>query len=147
MSTLFDDMDDMFKQLNAFINETTPYVNKGLKAVLHRPHNLYTIKNEAGEVTAYKIKVVTTPFKKDDVSVKVNGDILTILCGSENHVDEDEEHLVYHGISAQSWVGKLKLKGIDIKSIAASVKDGMLEITLPTMKKEKLDDTIDIAIS
>ena len=68
--------------------------NKGLSNI-HKPHNLTNVKDEAGKIVAQKLTVVTTPFKKDDVKVKIVDDVLTVTCGTENVKDEENEEVIY----------------------------------------------------
>ena len=62
----------------------------GLRKLISRPHNLINVKDNDGNVIAQKLEVVTTPFAKGDVKVGVNGNVLTITCGSKKEVGKDE---------------------------------------------------------
>jgi HSP20 family molecular chaperone IbpA len=121
--------------------------NKGLSNI-RRPHNLTNVKDSDGNIIAQKLTVVTTPFKKDDVSIKLVDDILTVECGTKNIEDAEYEETVYRGISSQSYKFSLKLgEGIDKKKITAENKDGMLTINLPMIVvEEKKPEEIEIAI-
>lgn len=121
--------------------------NRGLSNV-PRPHNLTNVIDKDGNVTAQKLTVVTTPFKKEDVKVKIVDDTLTVKCGVENAVDSDGEQVVYRGISSQSYEFSLKLgESIDKSMIAAVNKDGMLTITLPMfVAEEKKPEEIEVRI-
>lgn len=110
----------------------------GLKSVIKRPHSLINVKDEDGNVTAQRLEIVTTPFKKDDVKVSVLDDTLSVECGSENQTLGENEEIVYRGISAQSYSFSLRLApNVDQSGITAENKDGVLKITLPIIKKEK----------
>lgn len=119
--------------------------HNGLRNV-KRPHNLAYVKDEDGNVVAQKFTVVTTPFSKEDVKVKVVGNTLSVECGSENKIDEDCENIIYRGISSQSWTSALQLApSVDKAAITAENRDGMLTITLPLKKaEEKKPDQIEI---
>jgi len=106
--------------------------NNGLRQIIKRPHNLYSIKDDKGNVIKNKLEVVTTPFKKSDVNVSILDGVLTVECGPSNHVDEDAESMVWHGISSQSYKFSLKLsERIDQNKIEAKVEDGILTIDMP----------------
>lgn len=122
--------------------------NHGLRNI-KRPHNLVNVKDENGNVMAQKLSVVTTPFKKEDVSVQVAGDTLVVKCGSENLKDADDEEVIFRGISSQSYEFSLKLsKSVDKARISAENVDGVLTVTLPLIREdEKTQDVIDIAIN
>lgn len=143
MNEIWHDFDDMFNIMN-IMRRNTPtkkIENYGLKDVIHRPHNLYTLRNDKNEITGHRLEVVTTPFKKDDVKLELFNNVLTITCGSENHRDEDCEYMIYRGISSQSFVFSLRLADkIDQTKITAKNEDGILRIELPV--KEVVEEPI-----
>lgn len=122
--------------------------NHGLRNI-KRPHNLVNVKDENGNIIAQKLSVVTTPFKKEDVTAQVVGDTLVVKCGSENVKDAENEEVIFRGISAQSYEFSLKLsKTVDKNRISGENIDGVLTITLPLIREEeKIPDAIDIAIN
>jgi HSP20 family molecular chaperone IbpA len=131
-----------------------PFENKrnimtyGLKSIIKRPHNLINVKNDNGEVIGQRLEMVTTPFKKEDVKITVKDNVLTVKCGTENIKDEDNEEVVYRGISAQSHTFSLSLgPTIDQSLITAENKDGILKINLPFTVKDLEKDTVEIAIA
>ena len=121
--------------------------SRGLSNV-HRPHNLTNVKDDKGNIVAQKLTVVTTPFKKEDVTVKIVDDILTVKCGTENVKDLENEEVTYRGISSQTYEFSLKLgESIDKNAVRAEVKDGLLNVTLPYVKvEEKKPEEIEIKI-
>lgn len=130
-----DPFENMFRNLEAMMDFDFNRESRGLKKYLHRPHNLITKKDANGKVEGYGLEVVYTPFKKDEVKVRILDNVLTVKCGSENKVkDEDMD---YCGISHQSYEFSLPLSDcIDTKAIEAKAEDGMLYITLPVKKEE-----------
>ena len=121
----------------------------GFKTSIHRPHNLVNVKDDNGKVIAQRLEVVTTPFAKDDVKVKVCDNMLSVTCGSENLVTKDNEEIMYRGISSQSYSFALSLTpSVDQKRITAENKDGILKINLPMIIEEpKKPEEIEIAIA
>ena len=85
-------------------------------------------------------------FKKEDVKVSVENDVLTVKCGvyPPEH-DNDDAFLVYRGISAQTYEFSLKLNRIDVSKISAKIEDGILHLEMPVIKEEK-PKAIQIAI-
>jgi HSP20 family molecular chaperone IbpA len=142
----FNDFDDMFKSMNAMFGDLFDgRKNKGL-SFLSRPHNLYTYKDDKGHVVGNKLEVVTTPFKKDEVSVEVQNGILTVKCGNGNKVEDDKDAMVHHGISSQSYTFSLKLADrADIDKIAAKNEDGILTIKIP-LKTEEVTEPKKISV-
>lgn len=129
----FDEFDDLFKSMNVMFNDVFGNEKKsnGLR-IINRPHNLYTYKDENGKVTGNKLEVCTTPFKKDEVSVEISNNILTVKCGTENKHDEDTKSCVYHGISSQSYEFSIKLSDkVDQDKVEAKNEDGILTIKIP----------------
>ena len=123
-------------------------MNYGLKSVIKRPHNLINVKDKDGNVIGQRLEMVTTPFKKEDVKITVKDNVLTVKCGTENVKNEENEDVVYRGISAQSHVFSLSLAPtIDQSLITAENKDGILKINLPFVAKDPEKDAVEIAIA
>jgi len=137
MLRLFNDMDNMFNWMDAMFNYQLPSIgNRGLKPIISRPHNLITKRDENGKVTGYAIEVVYTPFRKDEVKVEVEDHNLTVRCGAENKVKDD--NMDYCGISYQSYKFTIPLANdIDENAIDAKAEDGILKIQLPVKKVEE----------
>jgi HSP20 family molecular chaperone IbpA len=140
--------DPIWEMMDFFANPFERKVtSKGLSNI-HKPHNLTNVKDDKGNIVAQKLTVVTTPFKKDDVSVKIAGDVLSVRCGSENVEDAENEDVVYRGISSQAYQFELKLgECIDKSAIKAENKDGLLTISLPyVVEEEKKPEEIEIKV-
>ena len=134
MRSIFD---DMFNLLNIAcdpkIMDTNKVQNTGLRGLISKPHNLYTVKDEKGDVSEWMMEMVYTPFKKSDISVKVTDNVLSVEIGTENKADDDT--LVYQGISNQFTKFSLSLSDkIDTDKITAKADDGILKITMPVKK-------------
>jgi len=137
MLRLFNEMDNMFNWMDAMFNyQLSSIGNRGLKPVINRPHNLITKRDENGKVIGYTIEVVYTPFRKDEVKVEVEDRNLTVRCGAENKVKDD--NMDYCGISYQSYKFTIPLANdIDVNAIDAKAEDGILKIQLPVKKLEE----------
>jgi HSP20 family protein len=77
-------------------------------------------------------------YKKDDVEVSVSGDTLT-LKGEASTEEKDEKGDYYrHEISRRSFLRTLALPAeVDDAKAKASMKDGMLELTLPKVERSR----------
>lgn len=130
-----DTWNDMWKTMDAIMQYPLgkkTIETQGLRSIINRPHNLVNIKDETGKIVAQKLEVVTTPFKKGDVKVTVDDNVLSVSCGTEAAETKDESDYVYKGISSQSYTFAIKLNSrIDKDSITAKNVDGVLTVTLP----------------
>ena len=139
--TVWNDFDDMWKRIDSMFNRSSKSLTrleKGLQCI-NRPHNLYTWKDKDGNIVGNRLSVVTTPFKKDQVHVTIEDNILTVECGNDiDEVQKEGEIEVYHGISSQSYRFQLKLSDkIDLTKVEATNEDGILDIKLPFKPEEK----------
>ena len=108
--------------------------NIGLRGLFPNPHNLYTIKDKDGKIECWKMELVYTPFKKTDLSVRVQDNILFVEIGKENKPKSDD--MIYQGISHQSTHCQIRLSPIvDTDKITAVADEGILTITLPVKVK------------
>ncbi len=132
----FANMSNMFRNLEAMMDFDFNRESRGLKKWVKRPHNLLTKKDKDGKIESYEIEIVYTPFKKNEVNVQILDNVLTVKCGSENKVkDEDMD---YCGVSHQSYEFSIPLsETIDTAKIEAKAEDGMLYINLPVKVVEE----------
>lgn len=84
-------------------------------------------------------------YKKEDIKVKIEDEVLILTAKKEEEKEEKEEGKVirkeiYSGSISKSF----PLKGIDAENIGASFEDGILKLILPKLDKEKTEKTIDI---
>lgn len=140
-SSIWDDMFRMADALTLYPAKERSLENNGLKRLITRPHNIVNVKDKDGNVVAQRLEVVTTPFKKGEVSVEVDANnMLTVNCGKEEIEDkksEDGESYIYKGISTQNYTFSIKLgDNVDKDAIKAKNEDGVLVVTLPFKKKE-----------
>ena len=86
------------------------------------------------KVESWKMELVYTPFKKTDLSVRVQDNILYVEIGKENK--PKSEDMIYQGISHQSTHSQIRLSPIvDTDKITAVADEGILTITLPVKVK------------
>ena len=133
LNDAFIPFENMFKNLEAVMSFDFNKESRGLKQWIKRPHNLITVKDKDGRIEGYKLEMVYTPFKKNDVKVEVLDNILSVMCGSENKTKDEE--MDYCGISHQSYSFSIPLSdSIDTGAIEAKAEDGILYINLPVKK-------------
>ena len=101
------------------------------------------IKTDIEETdTEYKVEMDLPGFKKDEINIKIDGDML-IVSASKESVSEEKEKKKY--ICKERTVSEFSRalslgSAIDTQNISASMDNGVLKIQLP--KKEKSEDTI-----
>ena len=89
---------------------------------------------------AYHIEVDIPGVKKEDIHVDVSDDILTI--SGDRKTKKEVKKKDYYKM--ESSYGKFQRsftlpKGVDVESIKASADDGVLEVTVPKLEKDKKD--------
>lgn len=152
MKTTFDPFIGLFPSFfddDFFADFEDKFACRGLKKIIQRPHDLMNVKDENGNVVGQKLSLVYTPFKKDQIKVTVDGDMLSVSIGDEQKEEKKDENgeIVYKGISTQSTRFALKLTDqIDKKAVTAKAEDGMLHIDLPFVKKAEEPKQIEIAV-
>ena len=132
--------DDMWRSMDALMrypfDEENPLATNGLKSLIRRPHNLVNVKDDAGNVVAQRLEVVTTPFAKDEVKVSIEGNVLTVACGETNKKEKTEDEYIYKGISSQRYTFQVRLgNSVDQTAIKAKNVDGVLTVMLPFKRK------------
>lgn len=76
--------------------------------------------------------------QKDKLNVKIEEDILTISGSSEVDKKVDETRYYFRELSRRSFSRSIKLpEELDLDSVKAEHKDGMLKLRLPYSKKEE----------
>lgn len=148
---MFEQMDRMWRNLDAMFStpllaDDSKFKTRGLRSIISRPHNLITKKDENGNVKSFQLEVPYTPFKKDEVNVQVKDNVLTVSCGTENKVKDEE--MDFSSISYQNFSFSIPLSDtVDIAGITAKAEDGMLRIDLPAKAiEEKKNDVLKIEV-
>ena len=96
-----------------------------------------SVNTREGEY-AYHIEVDLPGVKKDDIKVDISGNTLTI--SGERKIKNEVNEKDYYKF--ESSFGKFQRsfslpEDIDKENISAAMEDGVLEVTLPKLKKEE----------
>jgi HSP20 family protein len=131
----YSDLVNMYDRLNRFFGEE--FFDESSKNALApsawRPMtDIYETKE------AYVFKVELPGFKKDDIKVEFNGDTLT-LHGERKQEEETKNENCHrlersYGMFERSFTVP---KNVDAKKIDASLKDGILVLTIPKVEEAK----------
>ena len=80
-------------------------------------------------------------FKKDDIHIDVNGGMMTIT--AERHSEHEEKDKQGSYVRCERSYGSYRrafdLSGIDENGLQAAYADGVLKLTLPKAKEQKLE--------
>ncbi len=123
-----DDLQDKMFGLTLF-----PNLDKGFGALKAWP--AVDVAEDKDHVT---VKADLPGLKQDEISVNVDGDVLTIQ--GERQEEQKKEGKNYHRIerSYGSFQRSLQLgPDVDLEKIKASYKNGVLEIQVPKTEKAK----------
>lgn len=152
IASIFDKMNDMWKDMDWFFSrplqlaDDSSFKSRGLKRVIGRPHSLMTKKDKNGVVTGWALELPYTPFKKEEVDVKVEDTTLVVTCGTENKTRSED--MDFSDISYQTFSFSIPLSdNVDVNKISAKANDGMLYIELPAKAiEEKKSDILKIEV-
>lgn len=120
-------------------SEPDALTRRGLKAIINRPHNLYTEEKD-GIISKYCIETVYTPWSADDVKISYSntpeqGAKLNVSVGKDTSKYAEAFTMVerYRGISKRAFTFDLPLMGLNVdpKNISVTAEDGLLRIELP----------------
>ena len=85
---------------------------------------------------SYEVVFDLPGMKKDDLSISYSDDVLTVEAKSEKSSDEKEGDVYLRRERfSSSFKRQFVIRGVDEKAVKASLKDGVLRITLPKIKE------------
>lgn len=95
----------------------------------------------------YRIEMVVPGFSKNDVKIKLDGQILTISAERESTDENQEERYVRHEFSRKAFSRSFRLTNwVDSQSIAAKFENGILLVTIPKVEDAKAKPAKEIEI-
>ena len=86
---------------------------------------------------SYRLEADLPGFKKEDIHVDVDGDLLTISAERGNESEEKKDGYVRRERSFGSFRRSFDISGIDEDGIQAKYADGVLTLELPKKEPEK----------
>jgi molecular chaperone IbpA len=106
------------------------------------PHNI--VKTDD---THYQIEIAVAGFKKHEISIEVEQEILTVKGESESTIDTSERQYLHRGLSSRSFIRSWQLAEHMVVN-GAEIKDGILTINLeyiiPEEKKARVIDIVEV---
>jgi molecular chaperone IbpA len=97
--------------------------------------------------THYQIEIAVAGFKKHEISIEVEQEILTVKGESESTIDTSERQYLHRGLSSRSFIRSWQLAEHMVVN-GAEIKDGILTINLeyiiPEEKKARVIDIVEV---
>ena len=104
------------------------------------PYNIVRVDDNT-----HRIEIAVAGFKRDDISITHEHNILTITGKVETVEEEGGEDYIHKGISSKAFERSFTL-GEYIQVTGASMEDGMLKVTCETIVPEEMQPkTIEIS--
>jgi HSP20 family protein len=95
----------------------------------------------------YVVELSTPGFKKEDIKIELDNDILTISSSIEDKKEEKDKGYYRREFHKSSFERSFSLpKSADKNKISATMNDGILTVTIPKIKEEKKTENIQIKI-
>jgi HSP20 family protein len=93
----------------------------------------------------FEIEVAVPGFKKSDININVEDDILHIESEVKNEDKKEEDNFLFHEFSKQSFHRSFRLSNkVDSEKIDASYEDGILKVNIPKKEESKIKKMIKI---
>jgi len=85
----------------------------------------------------YIVEAEIPGVRKEDISIEISDDVLTLGVDTRREVNEESEGYIYRERSTGSFKRSFHVQGIRNDDVKASYKDGILTIVLPKDEKTK----------
>ena len=106
------------------------------------PHNI--VKTDD---THYEIEIAVAGFKKHEISIEIEQDMLTVKGDSDLAAESAERQYLHRGLSSRTFLRSWQLAENMIVN-GAEIKDGILTISLeyiiPEEKKARVIDSVEV---
>jgi len=136
LPTMESFIDDFFGRTSSIFSDmlTENFTNYG---------GLNIIENEDN----YELSMVLPGYKKEDININIDNDILTISSEIKNEKEEKTKNYISKSFTKNSFCKKLILSDdIDKDKINAKMEDGILNLKLEKIKKIELNTSKKIDI-
>lgn len=136
LPTMESFIDDFFGRTSSFFNDilTENFINYGDLNIVENEHN-------------YELSMVLPGYKKEDININIDNDVLTISSEIENEKEEKTKNYISRNFTKSSFCKKLILSDdIDKDKINAKMEDGILNLKLDKIKKVELNTSKKINI-
>ena len=122
--------DDMFDQFESMLGGNGVSIQSN-----YPPYNIRKLGKDQ-----FQIEVALAGFRKDDVEVEYEDNLLTVKTKQVKKNDKTNDEIIHQGISQRSFVRTFTIAD-DVKVGSAELKDGLLKINcekiIPEAKKKR----------
>ncbi len=118
--------DKLFNNFDSMFDTTQGY-----------PTDVIELKNDEGDVTGYEVDITLAGIPKENIEISLEKDIINISIKKSEKEEDKSRNYIRRGISQRSMQLRYGLHSINKEKINASLKDGLLKITLPLMEEAK----------
>lgn len=102
------------------------------------PYDFIENKDEKGIVTSHEIQYALAGYDKDDISIELDGDTLSVKIEKTEKTDDSNKNYVHRGISQRRIQASYCINGYDKENIGSSFENGVLKISLPLAEKKQI---------
>lgn len=96
----------------------------------------------------YEVKMDIPGMKKDDIHVTFNQNVLTVEANQRHEVENKDEssNFIHRERTSRSFRRQFAMNNVKSDAIECKYEDGVLNITLPKMKQETIENSHRIEI-
>jgi HSP20 family molecular chaperone IbpA len=103
------------------------------------PCDVIQHKDDKGVLVSTEIQYALAGYDKDNVSIEVDGNILTLVVDKTEKTEDapESKQYVHKGISRRRIEASYNLNGYDKDNIQASFENGVLSLKIPVAQKSE----------
>ena len=102
------------------------------------PCDIAEIKDENGDIIANEFTYALAGYDKDNVSIEVDDDRLTIKVDKKEEIDDESKNYIHKGLTKKTHQWSYVLNNsVSAEGIKASMEQGLLKVYVPIQKEIK----------
>lgn len=102
------------------------------------PYDFIHNKDKDGNITSSEIQLALAGYSEKDISVEIDGDVMTVKVEKEEKVEDSGKNYLHKGISHRRIETSYNISGYDKEKISSSFENGILKIELPASDKKEV---------
>jgi HSP20 family protein len=92
----------------------------------------------------YFVEVDLPGYKKEEISVEFNDDVLTIKAQHSEEQKQDNKKYYYRSRKSSEFMRQIRFTNIEHESINAEFNDGVLKVKLPQKNRQEVINRIEV---